>query len=236
MAKEQALISDLTKDFQGGMDKLSSASDGQRVLATQLDAALKTGVEKLKGSCMVLRDKLEHLGDIRAACQHAQTDAAAGLPTLFAARAKDPERFARFGQIHGCAAPDDGATAVAPGESTCACSGTEELGCQDARDISDHELICSRIVDKKIKEIEALDAFKPGGVCRLDGQEEVTKALMPLKDFAQVRQVMTASMMEPSTLVASVLSRDQCERTWQNVKAAKQGCRTQKGLSDFLFA
>eukprot|EP00929_Paragymnodinium_shiwhaense_P098023 TRINITY_DN59585_c0_g1_i1.p1 TRINITY_DN59585_c0_g1~~TRINITY_DN59585_c0_g1_i1.p1 ORF type:complete len:275 (+),score=71.07 TRINITY_DN59585_c0_g1_i1:56-880(+) len=225
-AKEHELISGLSREFQAGMTKLSSASDVQQALGTQLDATLKAGVDKLKGKCHLLRDKLEHLADIRAACQRAQSDTASGLPALFTARAKEPERFARAGKIKGCAAEGAvGGPEQPPADAECTCSGTEELGCQDAKNTADHELICTRIIEKQIKDLDALDAFQPGGICRLDGQEEVTRALLPMKDFQSIRHVAAAGIPAVLTAAACLPPRR---------RSGRLRCRQQRHLQMFI--
>lgn len=192
VAKLQMQVDRDSAEFGQGMKRLEDASDSQHALGAQLHDTWTKGIQSLEDSCLKLRDDLEKVAEIRGSCERAQTDAVNGLPNLFEARATDPERFSRgLGKIAGCAKDEgeDVDPTQPPASTECTCTeGSEEIGCSDAKDISDHELLCSRIVDKKVIDIQALSAFKEGGVCHFDRNDELLRPLMRLSDLPSVRR------------------------------------------------
>eukprot|EP00927_Polykrikos_kofoidii_P027230 TRINITY_DN24036_c0_g1_i1.p1 TRINITY_DN24036_c0_g1~~TRINITY_DN24036_c0_g1_i1.p1 ORF type:complete len:401 (+),score=62.34 TRINITY_DN24036_c0_g1_i1:93-1205(+) len=225
----QRMIDELGSQFSNTVSQLESTSAVQRDLGVWIDNAWTANAENLETACNRLKGSLEQLGEMRATCDRAQHDGTQGLPYLFSVRAKDPDRFKRFSTgIRGCAAPDiaeslgkktaDGSAATSvgtarPKPSDCLCSrGTEDIGCQDARDVSDHELICSRIFNKSLPELEALEAFKTGGICRIEPTDAIATPVMAPSRMALVRKadpigvaaVATSSMLP--TLAVTFLS------------------------------
>merc|ERR1719183_2114815 len=108
-----------------------------------------------------------------------------GIPYLFHAKANDPDRFAYIGSIRGCASEGKDKYGTMPTESAeCTCKdGTEDLGCSDALNTSDHELICSKILNSTVYEVDAGNAFKPGGICRIEGTDHILSPIMAAKNF-----------------------------------------------------
>lgn len=199
VAAQQGSIDKLDAELETGMLKMSALSERHKIIGTELDAAWQMNLSKLKGACVKLRDRLERLAESRASCERAQTDSSQGLAYLFASSAKDQARFARFGKITGCAQPEGitakgletgkatGSAGGVPLEAECHCTeGSPVIGCEDSPDIVDHELLCTRILEKSVTELHALDEFRRG-ICKLGDTHDLLKPLFPASDFAQVR-------------------------------------------------
>lgn len=176
----QKQINEVGKEWANDLAGMESAYQTVHGIKGGLDAEWKKHHDKLEGICIRLRDALDDMTTAHKACKQAQDDPSGGLPALFKKKAKDEQRFSRFqgGIIKGCAGEGDGDSKYEAKHCECS-TGTEESGCQDAQDDSDHRLQCTQQFDRAVNALDLPGYFKRGGICNLDGTQDYLKPAVP---------------------------------------------------------
>jgi len=165
-------------DLQKGIDEMQSKwRDGimqfdgayQHVHDTNV-ARMSSWMEqrtRLQRSCEKLRDALDRIMEAKEMCTRMQGEE---LAALFRIKAKDPKRFARFGDIKGCIRQNIETGEFEPEKCECI-AGTENTGCLDAVGNVGNTLSCTHILNYRLPNMPLADFFKDGGACRVNSKE-----------------------------------------------------------------
>mmetsp|Transcript_73184 Transcript_73184/g.136769 ORF Transcript_73184/g.136769 Transcript_73184/m.136769 type:complete len:270 (-) Transcript_73184:159-968(-) len=184
-SKLQKDINALQDRFFVGLDDLKRAYDKAHGLWLAEQDVWKRGKEELATECTNLRNALDRLADDRLVCKYTQEDLRGGLPRLFMKRAREPYRFNRFqgGKIYGCADNTYDYNGL-PKTTTCTCpTGDEKSGCLSDEKMRGHELLCTRMMNESVKDLNLMHAFDPGSLCNIDGSEKFNEAIIPSGEF-----------------------------------------------------
>lgn len=204
MGALQSEIDDLGRQWSAGLANMQAVYEKQKVSAEALDNVWKERSATLKDSCLKLRTTLEKLAETKGLCQVAQNDETRGLPALFKKSRADPQRFKSWGAITGCATA---ASELEAGPCTCT-SGSAALGCKDAKSPEEKELLCTKVIQRTVPELNAVGLFQEGGACEIDGAEEISAPLIgkPREDTsAPSPEVQESTMAEEALLFGPLL-------------------------------
>jgi len=219
-------VQNFVKDLQAGVDEMQSkwrdgfmrmdkaynavhASNGARMQAWD---QLST---RLQRKCERLRDGLDRLLEAKEMCNRMQNEE---LPALFKIKAKDPDRFARFGNVKGCIRQDVETGEFVPASCECV-AGTESSGCTDAVGNIGNTLSCSYILNYKLPNMPMADLFTDGGACRINSKEAWNDPIVAKGAFDKSKQKEAALGLEVTNIL-SVLP--QCVSTLHKAAHSQQ--------------
>lgn len=177
--KLQENITEMQSKWHAGLGRYDAAYGNvhERHVERMKDwEVLRTRLER---KCDSLRDAVDRLTEAKEMCSRMQGEE---LPALFKSKAKDPDRFARFGDIQGCVRQDLDTGQFVPEKCECV-AGTEKAGCTDAVGLIGNTLSCSHILNKKLPEMPVADFFKDGGACRINSSEPWNDAIVNKSEF-----------------------------------------------------
>lgn len=160
------------KEVAGNLSGMDRDHQSAMSLEKDRESSWNSKMLKLKNSCEDLRTAIEAATENNELCHHAQIGEV-GMPELFRRLNKNPEKAKAYGDVVACVPPDGVKKGVDHPELTpCKCeSGNMGAGCLDAKDDSEHKLLCTWIQHEWLPRKKFRKFFEPGGLCNLKTDE-----------------------------------------------------------------
>lgn len=168
----QREANEANRNVERGLSAMERDHDSALSLEKSRDDSWKTLKKKLKGACEELRSALESSTENNELCHHAQIGEV-GMPELFRRLSKNAEKAEAYGPINVCVPKGIKKGVDSPELSPCTCTtGNLATGCLDAKDVSDHQLLCTWIQHTWLPNKKLRKFFEPGGLCNMSDYED----------------------------------------------------------------